>query len=159
MGSLLEMEKEHELLSLYLQTVPTLRFMALSENFPQIRSSSSLLWQWGRAVAHLQERAPSPVLMGSFASGPGKVILEMRSQSVHQELSTVVFFLPLQSCHARRGCSSFHRVFKTTSSSQQTSIQHQEAKGQKAAAAKEMSHRRTAASPALLSSCSQLTLT
>ena len=31
---LLEMEKEHELISLCLQTVPTLRFMALCESFP-----------------------------------------------------------------------------------------------------------------------------
>ena len=41
---------------------------------------------------------------------------------------------------------------------EQTSIQHQQAKGHKAAAAVgETSHRRTAAYPALLSDCSQLT--
>lgn len=112
----------------------------------------------------LEGRAPSPMLMGSSASGPGKVLLEMRSQGIHQEHSTAAFILLIQNSYAKKRCSSFHHVFehKTTSSSppQQTSIQHQQAKGHKAAAAaKEMSRHRTAAHPALLSNCSQLTLT
>lgn len=103
------------------------------------------------------------MLMGSSASGPGKVLLEMRSQGIHQEHSTAAFILLIQNGYAKKRCSSFHHVFehKTTSSSppQQTSIQHQQAKGHKAAAAKEMSRHKTAAHPALLSNCSQLTLT
>lgn len=75
---------------------------------PQTCSSSSPHAQWGGGRAtpealFLQGRAPSPVLMGSSASGPGKVLLDMRSQDVHQELSTAALALPLQNCHAKKG--------------------------------------------------------
>lgn len=167
------MEKEHKLISLCLQMLPTLRLMALHKGFPQICSSSSLHMQWGRIPSRAPRptgKAPPSMLMGCSSSGPGKVLLEMRSRGVHQELGTDAFSLPLQSQASLplltrpvipkrdAAVSITSPKYNTAPSSPPTNL-HPAPPGQGAQGSSSRQGDVTAACPALLSNCSQLALT
>lgn len=148
--------------------------MELCEGFPQICSSSSLDMQWGSGripsrAPRSAGKGPSSMLKGCSSSGPGKVLLQMRSRGVHQELGTDAFSLSLQNQASlprltrpvilKRGAavSITSPKYNTAPSSPPINL-HPAPPGQGPQGSSGSQGDVTAARPALLSNCSQLAL-